>query len=124
VSEGTDRNYTVQWTTNQALGLLIMAAGIVMLAFVFLWAYHLYQSINGEMFSVQPAVHPVQVAGGSPTAPSPGAMTAKLGERSSPLPTALALAARLCVLLVMGWLAGLLASKGVALATSTPHKQP
>ena len=60
---------------------------------------------------------------GTPTAPPPaGAMTAKPGVGASPTTAALVLFARLFALLVMGWVAGLLANKGVALATGAPHK--
>ena len=122
MSEDVDRHYCVHRTTNQVVGLLIMAAGIALLVLVFLWAYHLYQSINGETFGVQPTVRALPVTG-TPTAPPPaGAMTAKPGVGASPTTAALVLFARLFALLVMGWVAGLLANKGVALATGAPHK--
>lgn len=123
MSEGIDRHYAVHRTTNQVIGLLIMAAGIVCLMFVFLWAYHLYQSIDGETFGAQPTVHAARVAGTPPTPTPVGALTAKPGAGTSPATAALVLFARLFTLLLLGWLAGLLASKGVALATGTPHKQ-
>ena len=123
MSEGINRHYAVHRTANQVIGLLIMAAGIALLVFVFLWAYHLYQSINGETFGVQPTVRPAQVVGTPPTAAPTSALTAKPGTSTSPATAALVLFARLFTLLLMGWLAGLLASKGVALATGASHKQ-
>jgi len=122
VSEGIDRHYCVHRTTNQVVGLLIMAAGIALLVLVFLWAYQLYQSINGATFGVQPMVTPAHVAGTPPLPAPAGALTAKPSAGMAPTTAALVLFARLFALLVMGWVAGLLASKGVALATGTPHK--
>lgn len=122
MSEGTDRQYVVHRTTNQVIGLVILLVGIAMLVFVFLGAYHLYNSINAGTFGVQQAMGSSQVPGTPPAKPLPGGLTAKPGVGMPPTTAALVLFARLFALLVMGWLAGLLASKGVALATGAPYK--
>ena len=123
LSEELDRHHVVHRRTNQVLGLLILAGGIALLLLVFMWAYHLYLGIGGEMVGVKPAVQaPVVPGTAAVPAPPPGTLTAAPGSGTQPVTAALILFARLCALLVMGWLAGLLASKGVALATGAPHK--
>lgn len=123
MSEERDRGLVAHRTTNQVLGLVILLAGIAMLILVFLWAYQLYQSIGGETFAARPATAAAQVAGTpSSSAPPAGAVSARPGTGQSPITAALVLFARLLALLVMGWLAGLLASKGVALATGSAAK--
>ena len=103
--------------------MVILLVGIALLVFVFIAAYHLYNSINAGTFGVQVATGQPHVAGTPAGKPLPGgAMTARPGVGASPTTAALVLFARLCALLVMGWLAGLLASKGVALATGAPSR--
>lgn len=116
-----DKSICIHRTTNQVVGLLIMLVGIALVIFVFLAAYHMYQSINAGTFGLEPAVQAPQVPG-TPARPlPPGGLSAGAGA-VSPAVAALVVFARLFALLVMGWLAGLLASKGVALATGAPNK--
>lgn len=104
---------------NQAVGLLVMGAGIALLILVFVWAFQLYSSIGPAMFSVQPVtMSSPQVSGTTAAKPLPGgSLQAKPEPKAAVQPNILSLVAQLATLLVMGWLAGLLASKGVALAT-------
>lgn len=123
MGEGTDRHLVVHRTTNQAVGLVILLVGIVLLALVFMAAYHLYGSINAGTFGVRAAVQQPHVPGTPSGKPLPGGgVTAQPGVGMPPTTAALVLFARLFALLVMGWLAGLLANKGVALATGAPYK--
>ena len=123
LSEGVDKHLIVHRTTNQVLGLLIVAGGIVLLVLVFLLAYHLFQSINGSMFEAHPALQQPHVPG-TPLghALPPGTVTARPNVGLPPATAVMVLVAKLLALVVMGWLAGLLASKGAALATGLPHR--
>ncbi|MGE5532475.1 MAG: hypothetical protein ACM3VW_10210 [Bacteroidota bacterium] len=119
MSEGMDKSISIHRTTNQVVGLLIMLVGIALLVFVFLAAYHMYQSISAGTFGLEPAVQAPRVPGTPPHSLPSGGVSA--GPAAvTPAVAALVVFARLFALLVMGWLAGLLASKGVALATGTP----
>lgn len=103
-------------TTNQVIGLLVFLAGIALLIMVFLAAYRLYEGIGGEMMGVKAATAPPQVPGTPPAEPGPGVVVAQPGQGPS-LATVLTLfAARLIALLVLGWLAAMLASRGAQLA--------
>lgn len=122
MGEGTDRHYVVHRTTNQVIGLVILLVGIALLVLVFVAAYHLYGSINANTFGVQTSVQQPHVPGTPAGKPLAGGVTAQPGVGTPPTTAALVLFAKLFALLVMGWLAGLLASKGVALATGAPYK--
>jgi hypothetical protein len=117
-----ERHICVTRTTNQVVGLVILLVGIALLVFVFLAAYHMYQSINAGTFGLEPTLHTAPVTG-TPSHPLPAGALSANPSGTTPVAAALILFAKLFALLVMGWLAGLLASKGVALATGTPHKQ-
>jgi hypothetical protein len=109
-------------TINQALGLLIFLGGVVLLALVFLWAYRLYEGIDANLLQVQPAqVQPV-VPGLGPSNPlPPGGLTAQPQPRGPLSSLALVLLAKLLILLVLGWIGGLIASKGIGLAVGPPR---
>jgi len=103
-------------TVNQALGILVFLVGVAMLLFVFYSAYHLYLSISSETFGAQPAGRQVTVPGANPTfTPAPGSIKTS-PERSPSLVVLLAtFVAKLIALLVLGWLAGIVAGKGAAM---------
>jgi hypothetical protein len=103
-------------TLNQVLGILVFLAGVGLLLFVFYSAYQLYVGISSETFGAQPATQQVAVSGASPTfTPAPGSVRTS-PEKSPSLVALLAtFAAKLVALLVLGWLAGMLAGKGAAM---------
>jgi len=102
---------------NQALGLLIFLGGVVLLALVFLWAYRLYEGIDASLLRVQPAQVQPAVAGLGPASPlPPGGLAAQPQAGGSLASVGLVLVAKLLILLVMGWVGGLIASKGIGLA--------
>jgi hypothetical protein len=106
----------VHRTTNQVIGLLVFLAGIALLIMVFLAAYRLYEGIGGEMMGVKAATAAPQVPGTPPAEQKPGLVVAQPGQGPG-LATVLTLfAARLIALLVLGWLAAMLASRGAQLA--------
>lgn len=101
---------------NQALGIVVFLAGVGMLIFVFYSAYHLYLGISSETFGAQPASQKVAVSGADPAfTPSAGSIKTS-PERSPSLVVLLAtFLAKLIALLVLGWLAGIVAGKGAAM---------
>lgn len=110
--------------TNQVTGLLIFLVGVVLLVLVFSWAHGLYQSIDAPMFGVQPATEQPQVAGTPKAAPlPPGSVKAEPGTARALTPTALALVVKLLSLIVMGWVAALVAGKGITLAVSACKRE-
>lgn len=110
--------------TNQVLGLVVFVAGIALLALVFLWAWHLYEGINSAAFAVRPTTQAVTVPGGQPLPANPGgAVSAVPDPKFSLLGVLCAYGIRLLTLLVLGWLAALLAAKGASLARGTTDKE-
>lgn len=102
---------------NQALGLLIFIGGVVLLALVFLWAYRLYEGLDADLLQVQPARVQPAVPGLGPAHPLPsGSLTAQPQPQRPLSSVALVLVARLLILLAMGWIGGLITSKGIGLA--------
>lgn len=107
---------------NQALGLLIFLGGVVLLVLVFLWAYRLYEGLDAGLMRVQPAQVQPAVAGLGPSQPlPPGGLSAKPEPQGSLASMGVALVAKLLILLVMGWVGGLIASKGIGLAVGPPR---
>ncbi len=110
---------------NQAVGLLVFLAGVALLALVFWWAYRLYDGLDASLLGVQAGPVRPAVSGLVPAAPLPsGTLTARPEARVALSPLALVLVAKLLVLLVMGWIGGLIASKGIGLATGPPRATP
>lgn len=101
---------------NQALGIVVFLAGVGMLIFVFYSAYHLYLGISSETFGAQPASQKVAVSGADPAFTPPAGSIKTSPERSPSLVVLLAtFLAKLIALLVLGWLAGIVAGKGAAM---------
>ena len=124
MGEGSTGQLSTHRTANQVLGLVVFVGGVALLLFVFVWAYALYQGINGEMFGAQPTVQQPQVAGTPPSKlPASGVVTARPGTSTPLLPAVAALLGKLLALLVLGWLAALLASKGAALALPSGRRE-
>lgn len=111
-------------TVNQALGILVFLAGVGMLLFVFYSAYHLYLGISSETFGADPASQQVAVPGAeSAFTPPPG--TIKTSPQRSPSLVVLltTFVAKLIALLVLGWLAGIVASKGAAMTRQVVRRE-
>lgn len=107
---------------NQAIGLLVFLGGVALLAGVFLWAYHLYAGIDAGLLHVQatqarPAVHGLAPGPALP----PGALSTQPQSQTSLVALVLGLFAKLLILLVMGWVGALIASKGISLAVGPPR---
>jgi len=105
------------------LGLLIFSAGIVLLICVFVWSYQLYQGIDAQLLQVSAVKATPQVAGAPPNTKTlpPGALQSNpKGPKLTSI--ALALAVKFLALLVMGWIAGLISSKGVSLAVGVTRR--
>lgn len=103
-------------TTSQALGLLVFIAGIVLLVMVIIGAYQLYGSLGRDLPGVQTSAVAPPVPG-TPPVPPPSGVAAAQPETGPSLSTMLILfAARLLTLLVIGWLAAMLAGRGAQLA--------
>jgi hypothetical protein len=114
------KEHAVRQTVNQVLGILVFLVGVALLALVFASAYQLYVGIGGDTLGSVPQTQVAEVSG-TPhaAAPTPGTVKTLPGA-DKPLTTVLALfGAKLLALLVMGWLAGLLASKGAAMTRLT-----
>lgn len=102
---------------NQILGLLVFAGGVVLLVLVFVWAYHLYLSLDATLVHVSPLVAQPPMAGAPPGAPlPPGTVTAAPGAATNIWQIVGLLVGKFVMLLAMGWIGALIASKGVALA--------
>ena len=124
LGDETNLHSSVLRTTNQALGLAVFAVGIVLLVLVFSWGYQLYQGINAEMFGAKPALQTPQVPGTPPSRlPAAGAVKANPGNSTPLLPAIAVLISKMVALLVLGWLAAMLAARGAALALSTGKRE-
>lgn len=90
-----------------AIGLLVFLAGVVMVVLVFSWGFALFQSIDGETFTVSGAqsLAPDQpdVSGDVVSARPGGPSLASIG---------ITYALKFLALLVLGWLGAMVASKG------------
>lgn len=118
------REDTHRRSLNQVLGLVVFGLGVVMLALVFIWAYDLYQGIDGSTFGARPQTQPITVPGApSPRTVAPGTVVATPDQGNPLVATLAALGGRLLALLVLGWLAALLAGRGAALAMQPPRKE-
>jgi hypothetical protein len=103
---------------NQVVGLLVFGGGILLLALVFAWAYHLYAGLDANFFCVKPIAVQPHVVGVPPPAPMPPStvIAAPQPTAAGILPVGVALIFKLFMLLAMGWVGALIASKGIALA--------
>ena len=107
---------------NQILGLLVFAGGIILLVLVFVWAYHLYLGLDAHLFPVAALSGQPHVAGApSSAALPPGTVTATPHAGTNLWEAGALLVSRLLLLLAMGWIGALIASKGVALAVGPPR---
>jgi len=110
---------------NQALGLLVFLGGVALLAVVFLWAYRLYEGLDASLMQVQPAPVRAVVPGLAPgPGLPPGTTTARPQPQRSLPSLAVSLVAKLLILLVMGWVGAMIASKGIGLAVGAPRAAP
>ena len=114
------KQHAARQTVNQALGVLVFLVGVALLALVFASAYQLYLGIGSDTLGAVPQNQVAKVPGApGALSPTPGTVKTSPGA-DKPLVTVLAIfGAKLLALLVMGWLAGLLASKGAALTRLT-----
>ena len=114
------KEHAVRQTVNQVLGILVFLVGVALLALVFASAYQLYLGIGSDTLGAVPQNQVAKVPGAANAlSPTPGTVKTLPGA-DKPLVTVLAIfGAKLLALLVMGWLAGLLASKGAALTRQT-----
>ena len=102
---------------NQAVGLLVFAGGIVLLGLVFYWAWGLYEGLDQGLVEVRPAQNLPPVEGVGPAKPAPPGTVAAEPQNGTPWwHGTVILVAKLLVLLGMGWIGGLIASKGIRLA--------
>ena len=109
---------------NQVTGLLIFFLGVGLLVFVFMWAHELYRGLDAPMFGVHPVTEQPQVAGTPKASPlPPGAVKAEPRTVRALTPTAMALLAKLLALIVMAWVAALVAGKGITLAVSACKRE-
>ncbi len=123
MSENSDRQTGYMRLTNQLLGLIVFIAGIVLIIVVFNRALALYEEVNADTFAVTPSVEAVDAPGADePVAPSPDSVAAQPAQGSVVQPL-LVLVARIVILLALGWLAALMASRGAGIATGAGTKQ-
>jgi len=108
---------------NQVVGLVVFAGGLALLILVFAWAYHLYVTVDAQMFQVQPLRAQPAVKGldGGKALP-PGTLTAQPQLAAALAQTALAVVIKMLALALMGWVGALVASKGIRLATGPPRQ--
>jgi hypothetical protein len=108
---------------NQGVGLLVFVGGVALLALVFLWAYHLYQDLDLNAFPVRTASVRAEVPRVGAT-PLPAGTNTATPQPAQPI-TAIAakFVGKLLLLLAMGWIGALIASKGIGLAVG-PARAP
>ena len=95
-----------------SLGLIVFAAGILMLVLVFRWSYGLFDSIDEEIAKAQVAAPP---AASDPEDNSPAPPTSGGPDSPSLAQVAAIIGLRILVLFVMGYAGSLVATKGAQL---------
>lgn len=124
MSVNPTREDTHRRSLNQVLGLVVFGVGVLMLALVFIWAYDLYQGIDSDTFGAREQTQAITVPGAPhPQTVAPGTVAASPDKGRPLVSTLAALGMRLVALLILGWLASLLAGRGAALALQPPRKE-